>query len=61
MKYSKTKNKLYVSSLSGRKVDIENYKKYRNKFTHLKEQSKRNYYKNIINESQHSMKQLWKK
>jgi len=48
MKSSKTKHKLYVFSLSGRKVDIENYTKYRNKFTHLKEQSKRNYYKNII-------------
>jgi len=51
---------LYVFNLSGSSNDIEKYKKYRNKFTHLKEKSKHNYYRNCINGSKHNMKLLWK-
>ena len=33
---------------------------YRNKLTHLKELSKQNYFKNIINTSKNGTKLLWK-
>jgi len=48
VKSSKTKNKLYITSLSGSNEEIERFKKYRNKFTHL------------LNESKHNKKLLWK-
>jgi len=59
LKSSKTKNKLYISSLKGNSNDVQIYKKFRNKLAHVKEQSKRNYYRKLIIESQHNTKLLW--
>ena len=47
---SKMKNKLYTVSLKGSIQKIQQYKIYRNKFTHLKEKAKENYYNNLINQ-----------
>ena len=57
---SKMKNKLYTASLKGSIEKIQQYKIYRNKFTHLKEKAKENYYNNLINQNKHNMKSLWK-
>ena len=54
------KNKLYTASLKGSLEKIQQYKTYRNKFTHLKEKVKENYYNNLINQNKHNMKSLWK-
>ena len=54
------KNKLYTACLKGSIEKILQYKIYRNKFTHLKEKVKENYYNNLINQNKHNMKSLWK-
>ena len=38
---SKIKNKLFQLSLNGMPEDIKRYKNYRNKLSHIKEQSKK--------------------
>ena len=57
---SKTKNKLYIANLKGSANDVQLYKTYRNKLTHVKEQAKRKYYQGLVLASKHNMKFLWK-
>ena len=57
---SKTKTELYKLSLNGTTENLAQYKAYGNKLTHLKERSKQNYFKNIINTSKNNTKLLWK-
>ena len=57
---SKTKNKLYIASLKGSANDVQLYKTYCNKLTHVKEQAKRKYYQGLVLASKHNMKFLWK-
>ena len=57
---SKTKNKLYIANLKGSVNDVQLYKTYRNKLTHVKEQAKRKYYQGLVLASKHNMKFLWK-
>ena len=57
---SKAKNKLYIANLKGSANDVQLYKTYRNKLTHVKEQAKRKYYQGLVLASKHNMKFLWK-
>ena len=57
---SKTKNKPYQISLTGKSEDVKLYKAYRNKLSHIKEMSKREYYSKLVNDSKHNMRTLWK-
>ena len=57
---SKIKNKLFQLSLNGKPEDIKRYKNYRNKLSHIKEQSKKNYFQKILTDSKHNLKLLWK-
>ena len=57
---SKKKNKLYIANLKGSANDVQLYKTYRNKLTHVKEQAKRKYYQGHVLASKHNMKFLWK-
>ena len=57
---SKTKNKLYIANLKESANDVQLYKTYCNKLTHVKEQAKRKYYQGLILASKHNMKLLWK-
>ena len=57
---SKTKNKLYQISLTGKSEDVKLYKAYRHKLSHIKELSKREYYSKLVNDSKHNMRTLWK-
>ena len=57
---SKTKKKLYVANLKGSANDVQLYKTYRNKLTHVKEQAKRKYYQGLVLASKHNMKFLRK-
>ena len=57
---SKMKNKLYTASLKGSIEKIQQYKIYRNKFTHLKEKAKANYYNSLITQKKDNMKSLRK-
>ena len=57
---SKIKNKLFQLSLDGKPEDIKRYKNYRNKLSHIKEQSKKNYFQKILTDSKHNLKLLWK-
>ena len=59
----KTKNKLYkklVNNTTKTDTDWIHYKKYKNKLTHLIEQSKRKYFKMKIINSKGNSKKLWK-
>ena len=56
----KTKTELYKLGLNGTTENLAQYKVYRNKLTHLKELSKRNYFKIIINTYKNDTKLLWK-
>ena len=55
---SKIKNILFQLSLNGKHEDIKRYKIYRNKLSHTKEQSKRNYFQKILTDSKHNLKLL---
>ena len=57
---SKTKNNLYQISLTGKSEDVKLYKTYRNKLSHIKELSKREYYSQLVHDSKHSMRTPWK-
>ena len=57
---SKIKNKLYQISLTGKSEDVKLYKTYRNKLSHIKELSKREYYSQLVYNSKHNMRKLWK-
>ena len=57
---SKTKNKLYIANLKGSANNVQLYKTYRNRLTHVKEQAKRKYYRGLVLASKHNMKFLWK-
>ena len=57
---SKTKNKLYIANLKGSANDVQLYKTYHNKLTHVKEHAKRKYYQGLVLASKHNMKFLWK-
>ena len=60
LKSSKTKSKLYQTSLSGKLDDINLYKTYRNKLTHIKELSKKEYYSQLVKDSKHNITVLWR-
>ena len=53
-------NKLYIANLKGSASDIQLYKTYCNKSTHVKEQAKRKYYQRLVLASKHNMKFFWK-
>ena len=55
---SKTKNKLYIANLKGSANDVQLYKTYFNKLTHVKEQAQRKYYQGLVLASKHNMKFL---
>ena len=57
---SKTKNKLYIANLKRSANNVQSYKTYRNKLTHVKEQAKRKYYQGLVLASKHNIKFLWK-
>ena len=57
---SKTKSKLYQTSLSGKPNDINLYKTYRKKLSHIKELSKKEYYSQLVKDSKHNVRALWK-
>ena len=57
---SKTKNKLYLANLKGFENDVQLYKTYRNKLTHVKEQAKRKCHHGLVLASKHNMKFLLK-
>ena len=57
---SKTKSKLYQTSLSGKPNDINLYKTHRNKRSHIKELSKKEYYSQLVKDSKHNVRALWK-
>ena len=57
---SKIKNKLYIANLKGSTNDVQLYKTYCNKLTHVKEQAKRKYYQRLVLASKHNIKFLWK-
>ena len=55
------KNTLYRKQLTTINPNIvRQYKPYRNKFTHLKEISKQNYYKQAFQKCHHDIKKTWK-
>ena len=57
---SKTKNKLYIANLKGSANNVQLYKTYRNRLTHMKEQAKKKYYQGLVFASKHNIKFLWK-
>ena len=58
--FSKTKTKLHKTSVTGCDEDVQKYKTFRNRLSHIKEQSKRIYYRKIVNDTRHNMRLLWK-
>ena len=60
VKSSKTKNKLYLDSLSENPEKVIQYKIFRDKLTHIKELAKQNHYQLLIKYSKHNIKILWK-
>ena len=53
---SKTKNKLYQISPTGKLEDVKLYKTYRNKLSQIKELSKREFNFQLVNDSKHNMR-----
>ena len=45
---SKTKTKLHKTSPAGSDEDVQKYKTFLNRLSHIKEQSKRVYYRNTV-------------
>ena len=57
---SKTKTTLHKTSVKGSDEDVQKYKTFRNRLSHINEQSKRIYYRKIVNDTRHNMRLLWK-
>ena len=61
VKFIQTRNKLYKMTLSNNSSEIlHEYRLYRNKLTHIKEQAKKLYHRNQVNEAQHNSSLIWK-
>ena len=55
------RNNLYKTTLNNNSPEsLDEYRWYRNKLTHVKEQAKKLYYSNQINEAQHNSGLIWK-
>ena len=46
--------------MTGSDEDVQKHKTFRNQLSHMKEQSKRIYYRKIVNEARYNMRLLWK-
>ena len=57
---SKKLKKLFQLSLNGKPEDIKRYKINRNKLSHIKKQSKKNYFQKILTDSKLNLKLLLK-
>ena len=61
IKSIQTRNDLYKMTLSNNSPELlDEYRLYRNELTHVKEQAKKRYYSNQINEAQHNSGLIWK-
>ena len=61
LKSIKHKNKLYKIMLKENTPEnAQQYKKYRNKLTHIKELAKKNYYEELVGKNSHDSGILWK-
>ena len=57
---SETKTKLHKISQAGSNEDVQKYKTFLNRLSHIKEQSKRVYYRNTVKDTRHNMQLRWK-